>query len=880
MTSANLLLKNIENLNTSYQSLYPLVGEDESLSEDPRDLSKRKDQLIEEANKLFEENVEEPGEELSQNLEKSLSELQKKHEDLLKRLEVKKDKISQERWKISKYFWPENQKEKILKDLKQEISHKRSHFKYKDVSFSPSQSVKDQNALFTDGFKKMNESQETFSQKTQSKHYKQYVKKTKRSLTRLLKENLSEVFQRAIFNHRKSSKSPGKALKITQNYARRLHLLDEKSLSSLKVEYDEKGSPKLNAQEIKIKTTTVKELIQENSNVLKEITFHRKSGFLKIFKIFQRIARFLFHKKAKRNLRRTLEEEFRENPSSSPEEVVRIFYLEKYLLLKDKVQIEYSEEDFFDRLIHEDIDQILHNFLLEKYGNGIEEYINQARYKLALQIIEQSQEENRPISDETRLQVQEILYKIPIESFPFEPLINEDISLSQELASFLRTLIKNRINALYAKIQEEKRRPLGDPNLLFQLCKKFISASSLAEKRNENDLFPPEEIPLQIRRREKVEKLGLKIEEGTWKPSIRGEFIQEEEDISEIRASNPYGVGAIPNGGNTCFLASALQMIAVYDSIDPNLLSDSEDVFNYDVEYYANGKFSFGREEKDQKLVKRRRELKRKLTEIVRKIQEGKTVGRWDLIKLERLIQRTRSHGEIAIGGQNCVREAFEQILAAICSPEKRKVFMSYFTEYKPGKLDDPDSGIGIVALDNESVKVAPKQAKQELSRIRKEPGIFVLSLELPDDKEVKGDSIGLDFLQENALGFQEMPDHKSINKRSMFLDDPPKILPIDIKRTGFQKDNNRAYRRGKKSQFKEEFTIEPPYASERAVYRLRSFALQTGSSGGGHYRAYVRNQKNKWISANDGHIGPADEKSFYNDLESNGTFFLYERIA
>lgn len=61
--------------------------------------------------------------------------------------------------------------------------------------------------------------------------------------------------------------------------------------------------------------------------------------------------------------------------------------------------------------------------------------------------------------------------------------------------------------------------------------------------------------------------------------------------------------------------------------------------------------------------------------------------------------------------------------------------------------------------------------------------------------------------------------------------------------------------------------------------YKLKSIAIHYGTTGGGHYIAYVfEPDANRWIKYNDSQVAIVSEKEVEDDARTNGYLFLYER--
>lgn len=442
------------------------------------------------------------------------------------------------------------------------------------------------------------------------------------------------------------------------------------------------------------------------------------------------------------------------------------------------------------------------------------------------------------------------------------------------------------------EVEERESHKLSQEKDLLERAKSLQNSQDLSSdiKELEEELQSLEKLPKEgegLQAEERQEILS-QVERCLSQAKKRLEYIKGKfvEGNSTSKASNVYEIGPIPNQGNTCFLASSLQMIAVYDSIREE--SGMGSLFSSDklkeVPMFNKEKLvadeEFLEEEKLRpEIITARTQLKRELAGMIKNLKQGKGIsGDGNLIRLEKLIKKANSSATgLIVGQQNCTREVFDHIMSSVCPPKEREVSMGYLTEYKPKKLEKVNEDQGIFALREEDKGIVPEGLadNMESCRIRKDPSLFVLDLPIIDeDREVSAEK-----LKENALGLEKMEGHKAVSRRSTFLDNPPKILPIDTKKAMFL-GGGELYKRKGRGGLSEEFRIEPPYANKAVSYRLKSFVLHTGNEAKfGHYRAYIRNKKNQWISANDETIGPAEQEKFRRDLERNATFYLYERI-
>lgn len=340
-------------------------------------------------------------------------------------------------------------------------------------------------------------------------------------------------------------------------------------------------------------------------------------------------------------------------------------------------------------------------------------------------------------------------------------------------------------------------------------------------------------------------------------------------------------VGPIQNQGNTCFLASALHILASIDAKSP-LFTDMEAVNEEAVVVIDAKSPSFTdmeevneetiiiKAEKRERIISERRALKNRLKEIIEDLRKGKSPK--NLIELEKLINRADGDesGQLPLspGRQNCTAEAVRVILDAIL-PKNEQILSPKRTiyEYKsvPSNLE----------LERNLPSGHPAYTNRENIHltIRAEPPepTHVCTLD-----SVQNESTTVDQLIKESIDLEELPPDTLGEKtaKGCFFASPPDVFPIHLNRYRGQRSKSKV-----QLDFSETFVMEPPYSNEKATYRLKSFSVHHGSVGGGHYTAYVRNSEDQWFHANDSHVHLADPQRLIKDFASNSCFFIYEKI-
>lgn len=489
-----------------------------------------------------------------------------------------------------------------------------------------------------------------------------------------------------------------------------------------------------------------------------------------------------------------------------------------------------------------------------------------AQERIQRQTLKQFSKQEDPIPPETPIpviQTQDFDTRSwNIEEFKFE-MMNCWSKLDALKTSTLEEASQRNFPSNPPRVKEELYRFIAERNRL----EKFLEKGRANKKLMNN--IPPEEINFLLANREYL----------NWQPQgnleewiiaynaleLANQFLKKILQMHAVwegkaqKLQNVYKIGAIVNEGNTCFLATALQILASYSSMDKTLFAD--DTVNLDQP---------GKEEA-------RIRLKKRLREMIEALQRGQPVV--GMLDLELMLNESGVF--VDYGEQNCIRTVFEGIMSAIRPDQKQTAHTQYIVQYKTDqfkKLTQEDRNAGTEELPKNHPAI-PKEADPRFCRLRKDPPNSLFTIDLPNESG----HYNMEYLMQNALGFQKMPIDKTeevIDKRSTFLANPPEVLPIDMKRARFNAFGQPTRKMGT-IDLQESFTIAPPYSSEPATYQLKCFAIHEAKEGstGGHYRAYTLNSDGLWISANDEVITFADQKEFYEDLRNKATFYLYERI-
>lgn len=519
-------------------------------------LPEEKNHLIDRVNQTFKRFLIEK--ENFDELSDLLASLQSKHEDVLKKLQDMKNKASAKRW-VPRVILKENAEESRLQSIIEKFHLRETSFVQgrEDLFHSLSKSVQEESDVFLqevanrkEGVRKEFSSLEKASKKrapqevavlelskrqlSNSAMNMQHLRKTERSILSSLRTEFHKIFDEAISN----GSSSEEALIIVKNYAKSLDILAQGA--SFGIEEYEQGKWRLCIHSIGLKREQVSQMIARELKVdVQEISYEERRSF-KFLKIFQIVKNFFFKKKIRRGLKQDVERSFQQflmrNAKQStffPEKhfksLIGRFYREEFMRLKGVIaEKEDISEDFSYELMM-DMGDIIRDVILREGVRkiGVKQClaeINLARCQMALETIKELKQKSDVVSNASRLQALEVLYRIPVEDFPVKVFLDgaKEIFSSDSLEKELVVdLLKDKMEALYDGIQ--KAKIVGNKKNLLALCEKFLHIRHLLSEELYRSLFSErEEIYVQLQREIEIEDLSWKLS-GSCKGEISGE---------------------------------------------------------------------------------------------------------------------------------------------------------------------------------------------------------------------------------------------------------------------------------------------------------------------------------------------------------------------
>ena len=353
----------------------------------------------------------------------------------------------------------------------------------------------------------------------------EHLENTKEAALDSLRGSLSKVFDKAIENN----KHPEEALLIVKNYAIRLNILQDTNVLSFEDDPEGLGI-RLNCGRIEINDETLKQLMAEGLSEIQS-GFNWEEGerfFLMdlLDKLFMESHYLLKRREIQSKIQKRFDQFIQEQemhreqnlPDEELHDLLKPFYKNELPQMQNELQEEDIPEEMYYRLASSDIDSCLEEVLLEKAGKifGRQRCMKQIhiiKCETALENIRSLGDRTDILSNAMRRRSRDILYSLPIQSFPFEyPLETFALPPAMDPTThrFMKRIIKKRTNDLYESIQSA-RKENKDKTLLL-LCEKFIHLKSLLSEEIYDDLFETrEEKYAQASHEIEIEELAWKI---------------------------------------------------------------------------------------------------------------------------------------------------------------------------------------------------------------------------------------------------------------------------------------------------------------------------------------------------------------------------------
>ena len=579
--------------------------------------------LISNLNNLFETHKTPESQKIFSQMEGTVQNIENERQRILEKLQTRKNQT--QRYTITRWVRGENPETTRLQQVEPHFSSEVKS-QYNDPSISLRESITFKSCRFfkrrmdriygvenhsrspsPENSKQAQEelellSSSKFSKKIlqSSEQNLQYFLETKEAMLTSLKDSLEDIFQKAI----RKGKKQEDALLAVQSYASRLNILS--NIHTIRIEEGE-----LITDEIQVVNQAVKDLITQEQGSLSSSWGEHEEGWTMPLFLSQGPIKAKIHKKLEEDFQEALEKMGKKDFPT----FLQSFYESELPSLREHILELDLPEDLNYELMSGGIEETIEKFLLKrlpKYipGGDYQAQIYQAKCQTALKIIIALEGKNDPISKVSRRYARSMINNIPIENFPFEILLfyANNLLISQDpiTKSFVRNIVKDKMNLLYRETQKAKTK--GNEYRLLKLSEKFVYVSSILTPNLQTDLFPtPEERYLQAANEIEMEELAwetslkvppskLKRSENRPVQSNRIQFmesLQEHQKLSLQAALQKFKNDDIGKKGSMKILLidlvkSEAQYIREFQRISPSPLSCS-DVFLIQncAEYFA-----------------------------------------------------------------------------------------------------------------------------------------------------------------------------------------------------------------------------------------------------------------------------------------------------
>ncbi|MGK0183077.1 MAG: hypothetical protein ACI9YB_002385 [Halioglobus sp.] len=327
--------------------------------------------------------------------------------------------------------------------------------------------------------------------------------------------------------------------------------------------------------------------------------------------------------------------------------------------------------------------------------------------------------------------------------------------------------------------------------------------------------------------------------------------------------STLYKQGGIPNRGNTCYLASSMQMMARFF---PALFTKQ-----LDTDTIRGGDGVIQAVDSPQRLAERKR-FQRVAAPMVQLLN-----GKSDIQNIDVLARAIQGCQIIPphFGDQECALQVMEGMLMNLGAP-RLKLEKSTAIATTPKMLNEiRDTG------ELQGAEIIPGNAYNI------DP-IVMPKLSISDGRwKAKTIEEALDHdLRSIVEGYRDnagLHNERLINGVHICKYDTetlPDTLPIALKRFAFDKNTFSNSKIQNSVKVGDILTIPAKHTKQGdkdVNYRLKGYVMHSGGTGGGHYRAYFK-EGEKWFHADDSSVQPTSEGRRKSE-QDKGYIYVYERI-